>query len=95
MKRVAIFAFVLAVGIGAASASAHAKGCIKGALVGSAAGHFAGHGVLGALAGCVAGHHEANRQPQTNDVAACERNDDAMERRRLQSGRRRVSRGRP
>jgi hypothetical protein len=30
-----------------------------------------------------------------SDVAACERNDDAVEQRRLQSGRRRVSRGRP
>jgi hypothetical protein len=50
-----------------ASAPAQAKGCIKGAMVGGAAGHMAGHhGTIGALAGCAIGHHEANKQAQTN-----------------------------
>ena len=54
----------------AVTAPAEVKGCIKGAVVGGVAGHFAGHhGGLGATAGCAIGHHEANKQQKTQQVA--------------------------
>ena len=56
---------IISVGLGLATVSADAKGCIKGAVVGGIAGHMAGHhGAIGAAAGCAIGHHEAKKHQE-------------------------------
>jgi uncharacterized protein YcfJ len=68
MKSVLAAACVLAL---ASISPVEAKGCIKGAIVGGVAGHhMAGHGKLGAAAGCAIGHHEANKQQNSNNSNA-------------------------
>jgi hypothetical protein len=57
---------VLALALVITAVPADAKGCLKGAVVGGVAGHVAGHhGLLGAAAGCAIGHHEANKNEQS------------------------------
>ena len=66
--RKAIFAAMMLLGLGAATAPAHALGCLSGAAAGSLAGHMAGHGVLGAVGGCVAAHEWHKHQLREQDL---------------------------
>ena len=67
MRRLLIIA-ATALGLAAATPSAHAVGCFSGAVAGAVAGHMAHHGVLGAIGGCIAGHERHKHQMKQQDM---------------------------